>query len=674
MENSRGQVANFKGCDIIMTSNIAQAKIADFQKKGITGKPFEEMIDEEMKKVFPNEIVGRINKKIIYKALSPEAARDVIDLQVKQLSKSIKLRDDFELDVTPEMRQKIFDSGYSTDTGARNLEDALQTYVHEPLVEIIEDKILAGEPLAKRTATVTWEENKPKISFSPVLQQTEAVVDAPKPPEPPKSPVTADQVKFTEDVGIILKNMLRIPVPAPAAKSWPLTLMSLLCGDNSVTKYLEDYCQINRFAISHAINKRGLPSLAHLKEEKLDNKFYANDLKPQIKAFAASEGKELVTPVLLWRWLMKSDPTGTLEMLLKKCDLEPNKLREAPEPRPPAGPPVKPTQNEITGFRNAMKAVPEKIKGQDEPITQLINGMRVARHGYTMNPNKPNRPKVRFLLLGPSGVGKTYSAELLAQQLGRPIIKIAFSELMDEMDAKRFTGAAPGYVGHEDPNFVDKIREANANSLKYGTPPPLIILDEIEKGHRLTHQTIMQILDKGEMENSRGQKASFRDCDIIMTANIAQTTIAEAQNRGVQGKELEELVDNELKKAFPREVVGRINKKIIFNVLSKKAAREILDLQLDEYNQTLQTQKGFSLEVAPAMRQQIVRKGYDTDTGYRSIEAAMQHDVHEPVLEAYENEVVAETPVLNGKMFITWKDSKPSIKFTPAPPAPPPPP
>ncbi len=491
--------------------------------------------------------------------------------------------------------------------------------------------------------------------------------------------VSAKDIPATEDVKFYLKSFVKIPVPYPAKETWPISLMGLLLMHPDITKYLSEQCETNSSALSYALDNVCMPKLEararqnrgiKVQEEKLSREEFLL-LSNNLKTFAASENQTTITPVLTWRWLMKNDPSAQLEKLFKLSGFDKNaieKLLSAPAiaESKKSNKPVGMTKDEILKLDVAMAELPKNILGQDEAIQEVINGITLAYDGYKLNKSKPNRPKVRFLFTGPSGVGKTFLAEKIAEVLERPIIYRTMTEFMDAQDAKKLTGSAHGYAGFEEPSFVDEVIEANDNTAKYGTPAPIIIIDEIEKAHPKVLKTLMQILDKGEMAKATGKKkAIFKDCMILMTSNLGQDEIVAAVKANKNRKEIESIVDGVLEKSLPNEVRGRINKKIMFNTLTEKTARQILANQITTLQNAAKERDQYDIEVQEEVKELCFKNGYSLKTGVRELESCVDKWLHAPVVNKLHDLIRNDISPANGKMTVSWKDDTPAVDFSP---------
>ena len=221
-------------------------------------------------------------------------------------------------------------------------------------------------------------------------------------------------------------------------------------------------------------------------------------------------------------------------------------------------------------------AIKAKVIGQDEAVEAVSDAVLRARAGI----RNRNRPIGAFLFLGPTGVGKTELARVLAEQLfdsRDAMTRIDMSEYMERHSVSRLVGAPPGYVGYEEGGqLTEAVRRK---------PYSVVLLDEIEKAHPDVFKLFLQVFDDGRLTgrltDNKGTTVSFKNTIIIMTSNLGSDLIANAEKEGDKAR-LEELVSNLLKGKFPPEFLNRIDETLIFRPLSKESLTKIVDLQLKD--------------------------------------------------------------------------------------------
>ena len=274
------------------------------------------------------------------------------------------------------------------------------------------------------------------------------------------------------------------------------------------------------------------------------------------------------------------------------------------------------------------------VIGQDEAVSAIARAIRRNRSGV----GSEKRPIGTFMCMGPTGVGKTELARVLAREFfGREdaLIKIDMSEFSERHTVARLVGAPAGYVGYEEGGqLTDKIRRH---------PYSLVLFDEIEKAHPELFNMLLQIFEDGELTDAKGRKVSFRNTIIMLTSNIGAKLLqkevqlgfgAGSANKDVDALHAEnsEKVKDELKKHMRPELINRIDKVLVFRALNKRTVKKIIDVQVDELAKRLQRQKiGISLTVAA--KNWLLDKGYDVHNGVRPMRRTIQDEIEDHVAE-----------------------------------------
>ena len=285
---------------------------------------------------------------------------------------------------------------------------------------------------------------------------------------------------------------------------------------------------------------------------------------------------------------------------------------------------------------NMEEVLHEKVIGQDEAITMLSKAVRRARAGL----KNPKRPMGIFLSLGPTGVGKTYLVQKLAEFMfgsEDSMIGIDMSEFMERHSVARLVGAPPGYIGYDEGGQLTEIVRRKSYCV--------ILLDEIEKAHPDVFNILLQIFDDGHLTDAKGRKVDFRNTIIVMTSNIGSDLIRQdrsigfaARSGSAQGeKEAYERMKNnvldEVKRFFRPEFLNRIDGTIVFHSLSREHVHQIVDLMLHEISANL-IEKGIDLEVTPEAKDWISEKGYDPLFGARPLRRVIQDHVEDRLSDA----------------------------------------
>lgn len=370
----------------------------------------------------------------------------------------------------------------------------------------------------------------------------------------PTKDVTPDQ-----DSQMIWYALRSTDHPGAALVSWPITLMLELLKNSAVQNSLAAQ-GVKYNEVFQSLTRRIVPQLQAQGKEKLpaDQVIKFESLLYQ---YAAEQGQTTVTPLMIWRWLLNTQPSKNVDGMLMMAGLTEEriqKLKEAQTVAVPAGGKSstataavqtskeiapgqnagaddlggRPSKEEILALETCLKDVPKKVIGQGPAITKFLTGVKTAKLGYDKDSkDKPNMPKVRAMLLGPSGVGKTYSVEELGKIMGRKVIYVPLSQYKDEQEAKKFTGSGFGFIGSEaDGSLAAQIIKARREAEEKGEPLPILLLDEIEKAHASIFDILMQVLDKGILEGGTGDKAYLQGMDVVMTSNIAQREIKVAKD------------------------------------------------------------------------------------------------------------------------------------------------
>lgn len=276
--------------------------------------------------------------------------------------------------------------------------------------------------------------------------------------------------------------------------------------------------------------------------------------------------------------------------------------------------------------------IKSKVIGQDEAVDKVVRAIQRNRAGL----KDPNKPIGSFFFLGPTGVGKTQLAKVLAQYLfdsQDSLIRIDMSEYMEKFSISRLVGAPPGYVGYEEGGqLTEKIRRK---------PYSIVLLDEIEKAHPDVFNLLLQALDDGHMTDGLGRKIDFKNTILIMTSNIGARQLADF-GTGVgfgtkaQSEQKDEhsktVVQNALRKAFAPEFLNRIDDMIMFNSLSREDIHKIIDIELAKLYGRI-AGLGYSIEMTEAAKDFIVEKGYDEKFGARPLKRAIQKYIEDPLAE-----------------------------------------
>ncbi|MGD9558637.1 MAG: ATP-dependent Clp protease ATP-binding subunit [Mangrovibacterium sp.] len=279
----------------------------------------------------------------------------------------------------------------------------------------------------------------------------------------------------------------------------------------------------------------------------------------------------------------------------------------------------------------------EKLKGsvvgQDEAIRKIVKAIQRNRAGL----KDPNKPIGSFIFLGPTGVGKTQLAKVIAQYLfdsHDALIRIDMSEYMEKFSVSRLVGAPPGYVGYEEGGqLTEKIRRK---------PYAVVLLDEIEKAHPDVFHLLLQMLDEGRLTDSLGRNIDFKNTIIIMTSNIGSRQLKEfgagigfnTRNKSAEDEteHAKYIVEKALKKTFAPEFLNRVDDVIMFNALSKEDIHKIIDIELKGLYDRVSA-LNYKLKISRAAKEFIADKGYDVQFGARPLKRAIQKYLEDEMAE-----------------------------------------
>jgi ATP-dependent Clp protease ATP-binding subunit ClpC len=292
------------------------------------------------------------------------------------------------------------------------------------------------------------------------------------------------------------------------------------------------------------------------------------------------------------------------------------------------------------------------VVGQSEAIVKIVKSIQRNRAGL----KDPNKPIGSFVFLGPTGVGKTQLAKVLAKYLFDSVdslIRVDMSEYMEKFSVSRLVGAPPGYVGYEEGGqLTEKVRRK---------PYCVVLLDEIEKAHPDVFHLLLQVLDEGRLTDSLGRNIDFRNTIIIMTSNIGSRQLSEF-GRGVgfstqssvadEGDHAKFVVEKALKKAFAPEFLNRIDDVIMFNSLTKDHIHEIIDIELKGLYERING-LNYKLKISAAAKDFIADKGYDAQFGARPLKRAIQKYLEDEMAE-----VIIKASVVQGDTISVGFDKK----------------
>lgn len=293
------------------------------------------------------------------------------------------------------------------------------------------------------------------------------------------------------------------------------------------------------------------------------------------------------------------------------------------------------------------------VIGQDDAIKKIAKAIRRNRAGL----KDPNKPIGSFIFLGPTGVGKTYLAKVLAKYLfdsEDTLIRIDMSEYMEKFAVSRLVGAPPGYVGYEEGGqLTEKVRRK---------PYSIVLLDEIEKAHPDVFHLLLQVLDDGQLTDSLGRKVDFKNTIVIMTSNIGSRQLkdfGQGVGFGTQAKKDAKdeysrgVIENALKRSFAPEFLNRIDDVIVFNSLERDDIHKIIDVELKKLFMRI-NEMGYQLELTEKAHDFIAEKGWDEQYGARPLKRAIQKYVEDVLAE----EIIRTKINVGEKIIIDYDEEK----------------
>lgn len=310
---------------------------------------------------------------------------------------------------------------------------------------------------------------------------------------------------------------------------------------------------------------------------------------------------------------------------------------------------------EAKNLRGIEKKLSSLIVDQNEPIREVAKVLRRNRSGISAM----DRPMGSFLFLGPSGVGKTYLAKVLAKNIfGRDssLIKLDMSEFMERHNAARLTGAPPGYVGYEDAGkLTEQVRK---------NPYSIILFDEIEKAHPEVFNLLLQVLDEGKLTDSQGKVVNFKNTIVILTSNIGIEQYKKLSRIGFHQEISEESNDNskqaikkEVSEIFRPEFLNRLDKVIFFNPLNQNGLEKIAKIKLKELQERLLVKK-IKIKFSASIIKFLTSRDFDNINGARPLIREIENEVENFISDKILNGELKGTKesiieVKNGKLEIT---------------------
>ena len=297
-----------------------------------------------------------------------------------------------------------------------------------------------------------------------------------------------------------------------------------------------------------------------------------------------------------------------------------------------------------------------KIVGQDEAIDKIVKAIQRNRVGL----KDPNRPIGAFMFLGPTGVGKTHMAKMLAEYLfdtKDSLIRIDMSEYMEKFAVSRLVGAPPGYVGYDEGGqLTEKVRRH---------PYSVVLLDELEKAHQDVFNMLLQVMDEGRLTDSFGRTVDFKNTIIIMTSNIGTRQLKDygngiGFNTGTDRQEQSRsIIQKALNKTFAPEFINRIDDIVMFNSLERDDIYKIIDIELEGFFRRA-SESGYAIEITDSAKAFLVDRGYDAQYGARPLKRAIQEYIEDDLAEL----ILANTITRGDTLRIDHIADEPRLKMS----------
>ena len=292
------------------------------------------------------------------------------------------------------------------------------------------------------------------------------------------------------------------------------------------------------------------------------------------------------------------------------------------------------TETETERLIKMEEVLHEGVVGQDEAISLVSKAVRRARAGL----KNVKRPVGTFIFSGPTGVGKTYLVQKLAEFMfgsEDAVVRIDMSEFMERHSVARLMGAPPGYIGYDEGGQLTEAVRRKSYCV--------ILLDEIEKAHQEVFNILLQIFDDGHLTDAKGRKVDFRNAIVVMTSNIGSDLIRQDRTLGFtkstdndKAADYERMKSNvleEIKRFFKPEFLNRIDGTVVFHALSKEHMNQIVDLRLQEVSGEL-IEKGINFEISDSAKDWLTTNGYDPLFGARPVRRLIQDTIEDKLSDA----------------------------------------
>jgi ATP-dependent Clp protease ATP-binding subunit ClpA len=291
----------------------------------------------------------------------------------------------------------------------------------------------------------------------------------------------------------------------------------------------------------------------------------------------------------------------------------------------------------VDTYKNLDTRVKKVVFGQDDAVDKIVENIVVSKSGL----REKNKPIGSFLLVGPTGTGKTETAKTLAKELECKLVKFDMSEYMEKHSVSKLIGAPPGYVGHAEGKLGQGLLLAEVEE----NPNCVLLLDEVEKAAPEVLQVLLQVMDDGRLTGSTGKEVDFSNVILLMTSNLGATD-AEGLKIGFGDQTKSKAVDKAVEKFFSPEFRNRLDATIKFNKLAKELMLLIVDRLVTETNELLgENESTVTITLTATARQQLAEDGYEPSMGARPLKRVFEDKVKKPLSKKVLFEDISNTKI-----------------------------